>query len=192
MISTLLFVLYLMTTEILNLYEPSSLIVEFLGLYNMFFCLGIFLFSHYSRFSKKVEKLGKRKTKIITLACLMIIFIVNLSMQSESVWSFIPAGLLGILLITMFLTFKIRIQPLINLGKHSYSLYITHFATIYLFHSAYYLFFPESKLQITKYWVFPMAIPVCLVVSYLFYELVEKRTRIVLAKIRSASFSDSK
>lgn len=188
LISILLFVIYMILVVALNIITPQSIFIEFLGLYNFYFFLGIFLYYNLPKASSYLRKIGKRKSLLLVFFSLALIYAVNFIVKSESPWSYIPAGVFSCILIVCFLEFKIRINPLIKLGKHSYSLYITHFSSIFLFHSIYYLIVPKSNLPyITNYTVFWIAIPFCILVSYLFYLLIEKQTKFIILKIRASS-----
>lgn len=185
-ISLVLFVAYHILQASVGM--ESSIFSNFLGIYNFYFAMGMFLFEHYTRFSGWVVKQGKLKALTLTLFLLLTTYSINFLLQSESPWSFLPAGMMSCTLIVVFLSFKIKVRWLMMLGKHSYSLYITHFATIMLFHSVYYAVVPSSDLPyIQPFGVFLLAIPFCLGASYLFYLLIEKQTKKRLSKIRSST-----
>ncbi|MEO9647383.1 MAG: acyltransferase [Ekhidna sp.] len=182
-VSLFLFLLYITFKNAIPF--EDSILTQFIGVYNFYFCIGMLLFDNFSKGSDLIRRIRKIPALLLTGLVLLCTYGINFMMESETLWSFIPAGITGCLLILIFLTFKIKIKWLINLGRHSYSLYITHFASIILFHSIYYSIVPKESLPyIDRFYVFFLAIPFCLVVSYLFYHLIEKKTKDLLSKIR--------
>lgn len=184
--SIVLFLAYLILHK--NLEINASIPMNYLGIYNFFFCLGMMLLDNFSRISKFLLKLGKAKSIAVIILTLLITYAINFLFKGETIWSFLPAGIMACLLIIFFLSYQIRIKWLIQLGKHSYSLYITHFASIILFHSIYFAIVSNDGLpHIRNYLVFFMAIPVCLLISYAFYLIVEKKTKEILSKYRQSA-----
>jgi len=82
---------------------------------------------------------------------------------------------------------RIFIKPLVQIGKFNYTLYVVHFSILILI--AYCLFtfahIPPPHLYSFFYWI--PSVFVCLGISYLFYLLVEKRTKKYLDTLREKS-----
>jgi peptidoglycan/LPS O-acetylase OafA/YrhL len=90
-----------------------------------------------------------------------------------------------VFLIIYFLKYEIRIRWLMNVGKLSYTLYITHFATIFLYLAVYWWLVGPDVPYISNYAVWIPGVIAVLLVAWLQYILVEKRTKNILNFIRA-------
>ena len=71
-----------------------------------------------------------------------------------------------------------------NLGKFSYTLYITHFASIYLYLGVYWLIYQPNTPYILNFFVWIPAILFVVAIAWLQYLLVEKKTKNILNLLR--------
>lgn len=94
------------------------------------------------------------------------------------------AGLLGLALIFYFLQFEVRIPWLMQVGRYSYTLYITHFASLFLYLGIYWLLARPGQPFILNYFVWMPAVLFVLAIAWLQYQLVEKRTKHILNLLR--------
>lgn len=184
-LSVALFLCYLIFFEIFAPAEFDNVLLRYFLIYNFFFFLGSTLYQNFHWVNKKIEPLSRKTFTIILLFLLLITYAVNIGLQKESVWSYIPASILGSGLILYFLKYQVQINSMIKIGKYSYTLYISHVATIFLYHTLYYTIFPQEPLpHIKNYMVFMPAIFLSLLVAYLQYYIVERQTRNILNRIR--------
>ena len=79
---------------------------------------------------------------------------------------------------------KIFANRLLNWGYFSYSLYIVHMQLIVLIGYMIARVWKIEQLQMTSYWMWTLSIPPILAVSWLFYQITEKRCDAALRKIR--------
>ena len=78
-----------------------------------------------------------------------------------------------------------RIPFLMKIGSFSYTLYITHYASVFLYLGIYHLIFRPDKQYILNYFVWIPAVFFALGIAYLQYLLVERRTKDILNMLRS-------
>jgi peptidoglycan/LPS O-acetylase OafA/YrhL len=71
-------------------------------------------------------------------------------------------------------------------GKFSYTLYITHFASVFLYLGIYWLVAKPQVPYILNYFVWIPAVLFCLMMAYLQYILVERQTKKILNSLRTA------
>jgi len=105
----------LMPATILSSGLPLPL-YEFLFVYNVYFAAGILLYTHFDKANKLVEGLGKLQMIFLMLFVLAVMYGVNFYFRIETPWSFIVSGILGTLLIILFLIYKERIPCLMDVG----------------------------------------------------------------------------
>lgn len=183
LVSPILFIFHLIFCELLMLYtKPDIIIYDFLFIYNFFFYVGQITYFKFDNLQNYLTKFTKHTHLIFTFVFLFLTYIFNFTITS--IWSFIPASIFSVMMISYFLRFKVEISWLKNIGKHSYTLYITHVASIMLYHSLYFYLTDANPPEITSFFVFIPAIFICLLMSKIIYNLVEKRTKLVLDKLR--------
>ena len=95
------------------------------------------------------------------------------------------AALFSLFLLFNFLHFKIKNRTLMFLGNISYSIYITHFATLILLLGIFLKIGLINSVEIQKKYLWLSGIPISIIVSYTFYLLVEKPTKSLLIKLRN-------
>ncbi len=184
-ISIILFGIYLVFGESYHMIRFDSILLKYFFLYNFFFAVGWYLYYNFDVILSFLNKINRTTYVIVILFLLMSTYAINIYLQSETVWSYIPSGLLSVVLILYFLKYKIRIKPLMILGRYSYTLYITHVASIFLYHSLYYTLFPNiDPPYIFNFLVFIPAIFFSIGVAYIQYEIIEKKTKNILNKMR--------
>lgn len=71
-----------------------------------------------------------------------------------------------------------------SVGKYSYTLYITHLATIFLYLAGYWLIVKPDKPYILNYFVWMPAVLFCLLIAYVQYLMVEGRSKAILNRLR--------
>jgi len=186
-VSFILFLLPFFVPEQLQAIGMPTYIYEFLFTFNVYFAVGVIL---YKNLDTALGWLGSitKKTMLAGLSLLVIIMYgVNFYFRIETVYSFIVSAMLSVVLILYFLKYMVRIPWLMNVGKFSYTLYITHFATIFLYLGIYWWLAKPSVPYILNYFVWMPAVGLVLLVAWVQYQLIEKRTKNILNFIRSKS-----
>ncbi len=158
--------------------------------YNLFFAIGVALYSNFDLLYSKVKRFIS--TKLIWLVGSLFVLMVSFSLSpyylNNSQWALAANALLAsftcVILIIWFVTTNLRVEPLIKLGRFSYTLYITHFPTIYIYLSVYYLISRAAPPYITNGLFFIPCVAFCLAIAYLLYLMVERRTKFLLDKLR--------
>ena len=180
---------------LVNLIMPAKIqsaglplpVYEFLFIYNIYFVVGIQLYTHYEKAKQFVMNMSKRQMIFLLLFILMAMYAVNFYFKIETAWSFIVSACLGTMLILFFLKYEVRIPWLMSVGRYSYTLYITHFASVFLYLGIYWLIVKPQVPYILNYFVWMPAVFFALAIAWIQYQLVEKRTKGILNLLRQKS-----
>lgn len=186
-ISALLFLINLVMPARVTALGLPLYIHEFLFVFNVYFAAGIMLYNYYDEVTAFVAGIKKRIWHALIAGIILMMYAVNFYFQVETAYSFIVSAFLGIALIIYFLKYEVRIPWLMNVGKFSYTLYITHFATIFLYLGIYWLLVKPNVPYILNYFVWMPAVGLTLLVAWVQYLLVEKRTKNILQLLRRKS-----
>ncbi len=182
--SVILFVIgIIFEKQIINFNLPH-LLKEFIFNYNFFFMIGIFLFWNYDKIVELFKNINKKVFLFIIFLFLGLTYLINIYIQVETKYSFLSASIFTVLLIVYFLKYSVKIKFLQIIGKFSYTLYITHVATIFLLHSIYFKVLKLTPPHIENFWLFIPGILFSLIVAYVFYLIVEKKSKNLLEKFR--------
>jgi peptidoglycan/LPS O-acetylase OafA/YrhL len=160
---------------------------EFIFIYNIYFVIGVLLLYNYQMVQAWFKKIAKRLMFYAIFLLLFFIYAINIYLRSETVYSFLVAAALSVLLILFFLTYQVRIKWLMNIGKFSYTLYITHFASVFLYLGIYWLIAKPKVPYILNYFVWMPAVLFCIFIAYFQYLLVERQTKKILSSLRKRS-----
>jgi peptidoglycan/LPS O-acetylase OafA/YrhL len=162
----------------------TNIISMFLLDYNIYFAVGIWVFHNY----KKVETyfITKKDSVFYTLITLLFILMVIIKFKTTEYnkISILIAVIFSIVLIVNFLYKKINSKVLSFLGNMSYTLYITHLATIFLFKSILLKTGFVSSSHITTWYIWMCGVITSIVISYLLYFIAENPTKKILNKLR--------
>ena len=190
-VSFLLFLTNLFIPSQLALLELPTYIHEFLFIYNVYFAVGVVLYKYLDSIMDWAAAVPKWAMLGGIGLLVMLMYGVNFYFRIETVYSFFVSGILGVVLIIYFLKYMVRIPWLMNVGKFSYTLYITHFATIFLYLGIYWWFAKPTVPYILNYFVWMPAVAFVLLVAWIQYQLVEKKTKNILNFIRAKSKTSS-
>lgn len=157
---------------------------EFLFTYNIYFSVGVLLYNYFEEANKAIRFLGRYVLLLLLLATLAATYVVNFYFQTETVYSFMIAAVLGVLLMLYFLRFRVEIPWLMKIGQFSYTLYITHFASVYLYLAIFWMISGHRDPYIVNYFVWMPAVFFVVALGWLQYSLIEKRTKKVLDLLR--------
>ena len=168
---------------VLSLHIPAYL-YNFFFIYNFYFALGVGLYHNFGAIKNFFQGIHRRVLLAGVIGATLLTYAFNIYFQTGTVYSFLAAALLGVLLIIYFITYQVRIPWLINIGKFSYTLYIIHYPTVYLYLGIYHLIFRPDVPYILNYLVWIPAVFFCLAISYIHYVLIESRSKNLLSRLR--------
>jgi len=157
---------------------------KFLFVYNIYFAMGVGLYNYFESVRNLFGKVSKKMLLLFIIIAVALTYGANIYFQVGTIYSFGAAALLGALLIIFFLKYQVQIPWLINIGKFSYTLYIVHYPTIFLYLAMYHLIFNPDTIYILNYFVWMPAVFFCLGVAYVHYLLVESKTKHILNRLR--------
>ncbi len=184
-ISLLLFLFYFIMPSQVKALNLPAYIHDFLFVYNIYFAIGVALYKYFDPVMNWAGRLSRNWMLLLIALIVVLMYAVNFYFKIETVYSFMVSALLGIALIIYFLKYTVRIPWLMNVGKFSYTLYITHFATIFLYLGIYWWLAKPEVPYILNYFVWMPAVLLVLLVAWIQYMLVEKRTKNILNFIRA-------
>jgi len=183
-VSVILFGVYMVSPGWVSSLQLPVYLHDFLFVYNVYFAAGALIYRHFDRVMGWFNGIPRNWHLGIIIATLGLIYAVNFYMQTESSYSFIVAAFFSCLLIFYFLKYSVRIPWLIRVGRYSYTLYITHMATVYLYLGVYWMIARPQVPYILNYFIWMPAVLLCLLAAYGQYRLVESKTKQVLNRLR--------
>jgi peptidoglycan/LPS O-acetylase OafA/YrhL len=170
-------------TAVSRLHLPPYL-RDFLFNYSFYFAVGIALYTHFERVVRFSARFSKNALVGIAFGCLTVMYAINLVKQGESTYSFLASTAFSVVLIVLFIREQVRIAPFMWVGKFSYTLYITHVASVYLYLALYWLVARPQPPYFVSYALWPPAVVFVVLLGWAQYELIEKRTKQVLSLLR--------
>lgn len=184
-ISFLLFAFHFFMPAVVQSWNLPLYIHEFLFVYNIYFVAGVLLYKNYDKAAQVFMQFSKPVLLAAIAGALLLMYAANLYFKIETVYSFMASALLGVLLIGFFLKYNLRISWLMGIGRFSYTLYITHLASVFLYLGIYWLVVKPQVPYILNYFVWMPAVLFVLLIAYVQYWLVEKRTKNILNLLRN-------
>jgi len=179
--SVVLFVFSLLASQ----YQwPVNLILNNFLFYNLFFAIGVGLYDHYDLVLQKVKMLKSILAPIIALGIYFAMILVSLVIKNYETITAFMAALMSVMLIVYLLSNNRQIKWLIGVGRFSYTLYITHFPTIFLYLSLFFVATKATPPYIYNSLVFIPCVFFCLGIAYTQYYFVERRSKMILEKLR--------
>lgn len=151
--------------------------------FNIYFVIGSALYDHYAWVEEKLRRFLTKKT-MIAFVLVTYFVMIALSLIDYVLLNALVAAALSVALIVYLLSKDIQIKSLIGIGRFSYTLYITHMPTIYLYMMGYFLVTQAAPPYIYNNLVFIPCVFLCLGFAWLHYSLIEKRSKVVLDKMR--------
>jgi peptidoglycan/LPS O-acetylase OafA/YrhL len=191
-VSLILFLVYLVLPGPIDKIGLHPYIHNFLFVFNIYFAAGVFLYKNYSILMEWLKPVSRRLHLLAILGALLFMYAVNFYLQTESTYSYMVSALFSFLLIFYFLKYQVRIGWLMSVGRYSYTIYITHLASVFLYLAIYWLIFKPTTPYILNYFVWMPAVPFCLLMAYWQFQLIEKKTKQVLDRLRFSKSSQVK
>lgn len=186
-VSVLLFTAHWLIPSVIAEFQMNRYIHDFLFVYNIYFAAGVMVYQYYSKIMSLFKSLSRQLHLGLMMLVLGAVYAVNFIMQTESEYSYMVAAVLAFLMIVYFLKYQVRIKWLMAVGRYSYTLYITHMASIFLYLAIFWLITGHQQAYIANYFVWIGAVPFCLGLAYLQYLLVESRCKNILSRLRQVS-----
>lgn len=161
----------------------ANFVVQHVFVYNGFFAVGVLLFLNWERVSMAMRDIPRWAV----LGAIGVGFVVSVVLSRHlgtpnRVTEWI-AAVVSVVALAKFAQVEMKSRPLKLLGEASYSLYVTHVATVILvlclFHAI-----TGFAPPIETPWFWPIAIPFALAVAYLAYWAVEAPCRRYLQRLR--------
>src|SRR6185312_3492960 len=112
----------------------NNIITQYILDYNFYFALGVFCFHYYTTIERYL--IFKSKSTFFIVSIILFLTMVVLKFWTgfdQDKVTFFIAGLFSVILLFNFLFHKIKTRNLMFFGKISYTIYITHFASLMLF-----------------------------------------------------------
>jgi peptidoglycan/LPS O-acetylase OafA/YrhL len=157
-ISLLFFITGILAPAFIDSLGLHVYIHDFLFVYNIYFVAGVLLYKYFDTVTEWFSAISQRAHLVIILVAASLMYGINFYLQTESSYSFIAAAAFSFVLIFYFLKYMTRIPWLINIGKFSYTLYITHLASIFLYLAIYWMIFQPKNPYILNYSVWIPAV----------------------------------
>lgn len=162
----------------------STILADFFLEYNIFFALGILLYANYERVAKWFTL--KKWTFFLASGGLFLVMVVTkFKLGDYNKVSVLLAAVLSILMVVNFLHYSIKGRILDFFGKMSYTLYIVHLASVYLFMVVLGLFGYVDFHLIREPYIWMMGVVFCVVTAIPLYYLAEHPTKKILSRMRS-------
>ena len=162
----------------------NNVLTQFLFDYNIFFVFGIILYKKFNQI--KVSLILEERWFWIIISILVLCMIASkFILGVDNRISLQISALLSIIMIVNFLNYK-YLNPLIEyLGKMSYTIYISHFASMYLFIIILDVLGYGFHTQITNWYVWIIGIFFCLFISIPLFYIAEYPSKLFLQKKRT-------
>ena len=158
-------------------------VLNYFSNYNFYFCIGIFAYKSLDLLKSYASKISN--TVVILASVLaMILMVVLESMKPDIKLSMLISALLSVFLIANILQKDIRLPFMEKIGGYSYTLYATHFQTILLFILILDISGAVNVADLSNPFVWLTAVPITVVVAYLFYLISERPIKNYLNGLR--------
>jgi peptidoglycan/LPS O-acetylase OafA/YrhL len=156
---------------------------QFVFRYSVLFALGVALYAHYA---SVVSWLQLHRRLAASSAGAVVVTMLSFKLKGNSFHVNIRemmTGLVGIILVLIFVRLRIKSSVLDRLGRQSYSLYVCHMPTIIAL-SVIMKAAGLTELSEPRPWVWLVAPPICVVVAEVIFRCVEQPVRDYLARTR--------
>lgn len=167
-----------------NVKPGNNLLLAYIFEYNIFFTAGIALFHNYDSV-RSFLKLNRIKVVLFSIILLAAMIIIRYKTSEDNKITIILSALFSVILIIHFLENHITNKFVSFLGAMSYTIYISHMASLFLFKGILLKVGVISSVHISQPWVWPIGVLFCIAISYGLYILAEKPTKKILDKLRS-------
>ncbi len=158
----------------------SNLITMHIFDYNIFFAVGVWLFYNYGKVEKAFFIVNNKVFYTTSITIFLLLILLKFKLGEYNKISLVFAVFFTFLIIVNFLKKEIHNKVLSFLGTMSYTLYITHLASIYIFKSLLFKFGFIDSTEIRTWYIWIIGVFISLGLSFIFYYLAERPTKIFL------------
>ena len=151
--------------------------------YNFYFCIGIFAYKNLDQIKTYASKMSITVVVVSSIIA-MIVMVALESIKPDIKLSMLISALLSVFLIANILQKDIRLGFMEKIGGYSYTLYATHFQTILLFILILDISGAVNVSDLSNPFLWLTAVPVTVVVAYLFYLISERPVKNYLNRLR--------
>jgi len=166
----------------------TFLLTKFLLDYNIYFAFGIFAYNNVKLYDTYRFLFNSRSIMISTIVFVPLLILLNHKFGYFNKLTFFVSAIYSLTLLGFFLTNAIETRFFQFIGKISYTLYVTHFATVMF---ALYFFdkfnLVDGNVSITNPFLWMTAVPLCVIVAIPLYYIGEYPTIKILNRIRRNS-----
>jgi len=163
----------------------NNIISQFILDYNFYFALGVFCFHYYNLIVSYFIFKSKKRFFIAAISLFLLIVAFKFWVgEGDNKVTYLMASIFSVILLFNFLYHKIKNRILMFLGSISYTIYISHFASLILLLGIFLKTGIISSVEIQNKFLWLTGIPFAVALSYLFYLIVEKPTKQLLVKMR--------
>jgi glycosyltransferase involved in cell wall biosynthesis len=167
----------------LGLDHPYPLGSYFLR-YNLFFMVGVALYAQYQHADSLFRKANRWVWTALAASLFAVMLVINCWAAGYNLCTELLAACLSVVAILGVLTYRTSHPWLTWIGRQSYTLYLTHFASIVVFRSFLHWVTGVSAPIVQPYlWI--LALPVVLLLSAVLFRIAESPTRALLRKLRA-------
>jgi peptidoglycan/LPS O-acetylase OafA/YrhL len=163
---------------------PVHHIITDFCFYSIFFAVGVALYNNYNQVLEKAKFFLTNKAVWIALFLFFAMIGVSLVIKKYETITAFMAALMSVILIIYLLGNNKEIKWLISIGRFSYTLYITHFPTVFLYFTLFFVLTNAAPPYIYNPLVFIPCVFLCLGVAYVHYYFVERRSKMILDNLR--------
>ena len=163
--------------------QTEIAVLKYFFNYNFYFCIGIFAYKYLSEIKTYASKVSNAAVIIFSVVTMLIMILLE-SIKPNIKISMLISAMLSVFLIANILQKDIRLRFLEKIGGYSYTLYATHFQTILLFILILDISGVLNVAEMSNPFLWITAVPVTVVVAYLFYLISERPVKNYLNRLR--------
>lgn len=152
--------------------------------YNIYFALGVFNFWYFEIIEKFFLFKRKANSWLLILIIPLLIF-VNYKFGHYTKINLILSALASVALIVFVLKYEMKNSLLTWIGQFSYTLYISHYASLFLFIILLRYFLPELTLPFNGWYWLLFAVVFCVFFAWILYYLAEYPSKRYLDRLRN-------
>lgn len=164
-------------------YNHDNVMLSYFLHYNFYFAIGVFTYIYRDLIFKKT-KLNLFMEVLLILVMFILTVGLKLLLGGDQVVSELSSVIMSIILMRCFLVYELHIPLLEYLGKISYTLYVTHFATLFFIKLVANQIFGYDGSFIKNPYIWMIGPVICVLVAHVFYKLTEEPSKKLLEKLR--------
>ena len=167
----------------------ASFAVQHVFVYNGFFAIGVALFLYWDRVAVVVSHVPRWAVNATIVVGFLVCVVLSRVLGTPNRITEWIAAAVSVLALAKFAQVDMKSRRLRTLGTWSYSLYVTHVATLVLVLCLFHRITGWAPPIVTP-WIWVLAVPACLGVAYVSYRLVEAPSRRYLQHLRDKAAAE--